>query len=203
MTSRVAVLNYGFGNVQSVVAAFKEIGLDAFSTSEPDEVIEADLLCIPGVAAFGAVVEALHSKNLFSIVRTWLEEDRPFIGLCVGFQILFSESHESPGIKGLGFLKSTVRSLEESFPGSVVPSVGWKAVSSAGMQSEHFYFSHSFFVDSDVMGLSSSWHYTFANHRILAGFRKGNIVAFQFHPEKSGVKGIGLLKSVVQNWGLV
>lgn len=203
MTSRVVVLDYGFGNVQSVVAAFQEIGLDAYSSSDADEIIGSDLLCIPGVAAFGAVVEALHSKKLFSVVRSWIQEDRPFIGLCVGFQILFLESEESPGIKGFGILDSSVQSLERAFPGAVVPSVGWKEVTVDGEKPDHFYFSHSYFVDANVGGLSSSWNYTFANQKILAGFSKGNIVAFQFHPEKSGVKGIGLLKEVVQNWGLV
>jgi len=204
--SKVAVIDYGMGNLRSVTNALQKCGADVKVISSPEEVGDAKVLFLPGVGALRDCVDALEKTGLADLVRDWIAQDRPFFGVCLGLQALF-ESSEEGNIKGLGV-----------FPGEVVrfqlpqdykiPHMGWNKVSFAdsshsiveGLESgqDQFYFVHSYYAlpqDSSLTFFSCEY----GGREFTAGICRGNCVATQFHPEKSQSKGLHLYRNFL-NW---
>lgn len=203
----VAVLDYGSGNVHSAVKALVRAGADASLTRDPETVLTADGLLVPGVGAFDAVIRALRAVGGDRLIAERLAEGRPALGICVGEQVMFARGIER-GVEsdGLGYWPGTVRELRAP----VLPHMGWSPVDPPaesrlfrGVERERFYFVHSnaapeWAVDS---GPSAAPRITWAEHgeRFVAAVEDGPLSATQFHPEKSGAAGIRLLGNWIES----
>lgn len=197
---RVAVLDYGIGNLRSAAKALERVGADARLTDAPADVDAADAVVLPGVGAFGACMESLRSRGLEDVVHRACASGRPFLGICVGMQMLFSSSDEDPGVAGLGVIPGTVRFIE----GDVVrPQMQWNRLDTvAGEQMFEglterpwMYFVHSLHgVPDDSATVVATCRYGGA---VNAAFRSKNVSAVQFHPEKSATAGLALLANFV------
>lgn len=204
----VAVLDYGSGNVHSAVKALERAGAKVELTRDPDAIMRADGLVVPGVGAFAAVMDQLKSVRGDELVDRRLAEGKPVLGICVGEQVMFARGIEREGdAPGLGRWPGTVRELAASR----LPHMGWNTVQAApgsvlfrGIESERFYFVHSNAAtnweagDPGDPGDAESAKVTWAEHgeRFIAAVESGPLSATQFHPEKSGEAGIALLR----NW---
>ena len=202
---RVAVLDYGSGNVHSAVKALERAGADVVLTRDRQTVLDADGLLVPGVGAFGAVMEQLNAIRGGELIERRLAGGRPVLGICVGMQIMFERGVErGTDIEGLGEWPGVVRQLEAP----VVPHMGWSTVDVgsgsklfAGLEEERFYFVHSFAVQDWSLEVDRPFRepsVTWSQHggRFIAAIENGPLSATQFHPEKSGEAGIALLR----NW---
>ncbi|MDO4887143.1 MAG: imidazole glycerol phosphate synthase subunit HisH [Actinomycetaceae bacterium] len=206
MSRSLAVLDAGTGNVRSVVRALERVGARVELTADPDAVLEADGLVVPGVGAFGAVMEKLRAVGGDRLIERRLAGGRPVLGICVGLQVLFERGVERGEHEGLGQWPGVVEPLDAP----VVPHMGWSHVQPApgtglfrGIESERFYFVHSYAVLSDPAqqlngGPTAPPLVTWAEHgsRFVAAVENGPLSATQFHPEKSGDAGAQLL----ENW---
>lgn len=190
---KVAVLDHGMGNMRSVAKALEAAGARTSLISDPGAVASADALCLPGQGAFNRCTTILADRGLEVSVREWIEADRPFLGICLGMQVLFEVSEEHGPSKGLGILPGRVTRL----PATVtVPHIGWNTVSAPGdAPGEYFYFDHSYAVHPADHSIVEGW----CEHgdRFAARLRRGRLTAVQFHPEKSGRAGIELLRDWV------
>jgi len=197
VTARVVVLDYGSGNLRSAERALERVGADVTVTDDPAAAREADGLVVPGVGAFAACMAGIDRVGGGEVIRTRLDDERPVLGICVGMQVLFERGVEhGEESAGLGVLPGAVTRLDAD----VVPHMGWNTVAPAegsrlfaGLGDERFYFVHSY-AAHDVPGALT----TTAEHgeRFAAGVERGALSATQFHPEKSGDAGAGLLR----NW---
>ena len=183
---RVAVVDHGMGNLKSVARALEAAGASVVVTSSVTEASAADGLCVPGQGIFNRCVDNLHATGIAEIISRCVEQERPFLGICLGMQVLFESSEE--GGAGLGLLGGRVERIRSSSPtGDVrVPHIGWNEV--AG---EYFYFDHSYAVKPDDEALVTGW----CDHgrRLAARVERGPLLAVQFHPEKSAAAGLALL----------
>lgn len=186
MARRVAVLDHNMGNLRSVAKALEAAGADVRVTAAPAEIERCDGLCVPGQGIFGRCMTALSQGLLEDAVRSWIERGRPFLGICLGMQVLFEGSDESPE-KGLGILAGRCTRLTGDV---TIPHIGWNIVGDT-----YYYFDHSYAVHPADEGVVDGW----CDHgeRFAASVRADNILAVQFHPEKSGVAGLDLLKGWV------
>ncbi|HEX8310811.1 MAG TPA: imidazole glycerol phosphate synthase subunit HisH [Chthoniobacteraceae bacterium] len=203
----LALIDYGSGNIRSVHNALQHEGAAVELVSTPADLEKAKAVLLPGVGAFGDCVRGLQSRSLWEPLREWLAADRPFLGICVGYQLLFDESEESPGVRGFGHFGGQVKRF--SSPGLKVPQIGWNSLEIAdtthplwrGMPpNPHVYFVHSYFPvpeDPQIISASSTYGETFA-----AGVASGNVAAVQFHPEKSQQIGLGILRNFIQAAGV-
>jgi imidazole glycerol phosphate synthase glutamine amidotransferase subunit len=175
------------GNLRSVAKALEAAGARVSLTSEPSAAEDADGLCVPGQGIFGRCMTALGRSGFDDLVRGWIEARRPFLGICLGMQVLF-ESSEEGGVAGLGVLPGEVRKLPDRV---TVPHIGWNTVGDT-----YYYFDHSYAVFPADDSVVAGW----AEHgeRFAATVRTGSIVGVQFHPEKSGRDGIALLREWVE-----
>jgi glutamine amidotransferase len=200
--TRVAIIDYGVGNLRSVEKAFVAAGCDAVVSSDREVIAKAEHLVLPGVGAFAACMKALSEHSFVDLVQQRAAEGTPLLGVCVGMQMLFEESEEFGRTRGLGLLAGRVRAFKEDLP---IPHVGWNQVRHrrahplfAGIdESTFFYFVHSFFCepdDEDVVIGETEYGSTFAS--IVA---QKNICGVQFHPEKSQTDGLRLLKNFATN----
>ncbi|WP_287152851.1 imidazole glycerol phosphate synthase subunit HisH [Candidatus Solincola tengchongensis] len=192
----IAVVDYGMGNLRSVEKAFAFLGHRVKVTGDPREVAAAEGVVLPGVGAFGDAVRELEERGLTGALMEVLEEDRPFLGICLGYQLLCGESEESPGARGLGFLPGRVVRFGE---GLKVPHMGWNDVHVLrphplleGIEDgTFFYFVHSYYVlpdrEEDIL-MRTEYGVSFAS-----GAAVGKVAAFQFHPEKSSTAGLRIL----------
>jgi glutamine amidotransferase/cyclase len=197
-------LDYGAGNVRSVINAFKLLGQDLHIITSPEEIIKAEKLVFPGVGAFGACMEELDKKGYTQPLKQYISSGKPFFGICIGMQTLFEESEESPGVKGLGIYKGIVKKFDKNF-GSV-PHMGWNginirkpsAVFSPALQNRRVYFVHSYHA---IYTPNTDWVLAttnYANTEFLSVIEHDNIFACQFHPEKSGKAGLSVLEAFVK-----
>jgi glutamine amidotransferase len=201
--ARVAIIDYGVGNLRSVEKAFHAGGADAIVTSDERELRAAERLVLPGVGAFRACMEALTERGFDKLVRERVEDGAPLLGVCVGMQMLFEESEEFGTTRGLGLLRGRVQRFPE---GLRVPQVGWNQVEwrkrhalAEGIEDESFfYFVHSYFCDAsddaDVLGRTE---YGAAYASVVA---RGVVCGVQFHPEKSQSAGLRLLKNFAEGY---
>lgn len=201
----VAVLDYGSGNVHSAVKALEQAGAEVALTRDRGVVADADGLLVPGVGAFGAVMEQLNAIRGGELIERRLAGGRPVLGICVGMQVMFERGVErGTDVPGLGEWRGTVRELEAP----VVPHMGWSTVEVgaasrlfAGLEDERFYFVHSFAAQDWTLEVDRPFRepaVTWSTHgsRFIAAVENGPLSATQFHPEKSGEAGIALLR----NW---
>jgi len=204
----VAVLDYGSGNVHSAVKALAAAGADVTLTRDRDVVANADGLVVPGVGAFGAVMEQLREVCGDQMIERRLAGGRPVLGICVGMQILFDRGVEHGlDTAGLGQWPGTVVQLDAP----ILPHMGWNTVDAApdsvlfaGVETERFYFVHSYAATDwtlEAYGAFASPRVTFATHgeRFIAAVENGPLTATQFHPEKSGEAGLRLLRNWIQS----
>jgi len=197
----ITLLDYGAGNVRSVINAIESLGETVKIVSSAEDILSADKLVFPGVGAFGSMIEILHDKNFVEPLKAYISADRPFLGICLGLQALFGHSEEAPHLKGLGLIAGSVKRFNTDLS---VPHIGWNGLNFnqpsrifAGLQGdEKFYFVHSYHVvveDQDVVLTTTDYGYEF-----VSSIQKGNIIASQFHPEKSGRAGLLLLKNFLE-----
>jgi glutamine amidotransferase len=200
----IGIVDYDIGNLRSVQKAFQHVGGEAVFVRTPKEIAAVDGLVLPGVGAFGDCVRCLADSGMKDAVVAWAKSEKPFFGICVGYQMLFEASEEAPGRKGLGVFAGEVRKFPEG-TGLKIPQIGWNTVEVRqpgapllhGIASGDFvYFVHSYYVqpaDSSLVALETNYGETFA-----AAIARGNLIATQFHPEKSQQAGLQLLKNFVE-----
>jgi imidazole glycerol-phosphate synthase subunit HisH len=196
----IAVVDYGIGNLRSAEKALQHVGADARLTSDPAEIGGAAAVVLPGVGNFGACMRALRSSGLGAVTRAAATDGRPFLGICVGMQMLFEGSDESPGVDGLGVLRGRVTRLPDSVR---LPQMGWNTLERsagsrlvAGLPDPTWcYFVHSFAPDPADDGDVAAW--CDYGRRFAAAVERGPVWATQFHPEKSGRVGLALLGNFV------
>lgn len=200
---QVTILDYGAGNLRSVVRAFAHEGADARLTSDPAEARDAGLLVLPGQGHFGQCMTRLEESGLGDAVRAHVEAGRPFLGICVGMQLLYEGSEEAPEVRGLGLLPGRVRRIRTELP---LPHVGWNSVEFvrtaesdpllegvAGPEPRYFYHVHSYAVlESDAPDVLGRCTYDDAFASIIG---RANVWGIQFHPEKSQEDGLRILRN--------
>ncbi len=201
---RVGVVDYGGGNLRNVMNVLSFLGHEGKLVSAPEDLDAVDRLIFPGVGSFGDCIEQLDSKNLRDPIVSWLKEDRPFFGICLGYQVLFESSEESPGSKGLGIFPGQV----VQFPldrGLKVPHMGWNEVIPEDPdyfvwnqipRPLYLYFVHSFFPQPEDEKLISSR--TSYGEPFASSVTSGNIFAGQFHPERSQDAGLQLVRNFLE-----
>lgn len=199
---KLGVIDYGAGNLRSVLNTFEAAGVTGHLVRTPEDAAGVTHLVLPGVGAFGDCAEKLRRQNLVPLVRAWIEQDRPFLGICVGYQVLFESGEESGQVPGLGILKGRVVRFSESE--LKVPHMGWNSVALTdpsdpiwkGMGKEpYFYFVHSYYPQPEDKSLIAA--FCTYGVRFAAAVRRGNLVVTQFHPEKSQKLGVKLLKNFI------
>jgi imidazole glycerol-phosphate synthase subunit HisH len=198
----IALIDYGSGNIRSVINALRNQKADVELVSDPARLSDADAVVLPGVGAFGDCVLGLQSRGLWDPISEWLAADKPFLGICVGYQMLFDESEESPGMRGFGFFPGKVKRF--SATDLKIPQIGWNQLEIADRahplwrglpERPHVYFVHSYFPDpSDpaIITARSTYGETFT-----ASTARGRVAGVQFHPEKSQAVGLGILGNFV------
>jgi len=199
----IGIVDYDIGNLRSVQKAFQHEGGEAVFVRTPEEITKCDALVLPGVGAFGDCVRSLAASGMWDEVRAWAKSERPFFGICVGYQMLFESSEEAPGEKGLGLFAGQVRKFSSAH-GLKIPQIGWNTVTVrqpetpllAGISDgDYVYFVHSYYAapeDASIIALETTYGDTFA-----AAVARGNLLATQFHPEKSQRAGLQMLKNFV------
>ena len=198
----IAIIDYDAGNVKSVEKALQYLGEDAVLTSDKELILSADGVILPGVGAFGDAMERLHSRGLADVIYEVVKRKIPFLGICLGLQLLFESSEEAPGMKGLGILKGKI----VRFPDSEelkVPQIGWNDLQfphkgrlfQGIAEGEYVYFVHSYYLKADnpdIVAATTKYGVT-----VHASVESGNVFACQFHPEKSSKVGLAILKNFV------
>jgi glutamine amidotransferase len=197
----IAIVDYGIGNLASVRKAFAKIGADAQVTSDPKEIASVDRVVLPGVGAFGKAAEHLADHGLVEPVKGAIAEGKPFMGICLGMQLLFESSEEAPGMRGLGIFKGTVKRFHGV---SKVPQIGWNEVRQAKPtpifasipSPAFFYFVHSYY----VVPRESTSVLAFADYggEYAVAVGRDNVWGVQLHPEKSQTWGLALLKNFAE-----
>lgn len=201
----IAVADYGIGNLRSAQKALVHLGADARLTDDPTSVREADAVVLPGVGAFGACMSALRGSGLDTAVVEAAGSGKPFLGVCVGMQMLFDGSEETAGVRGLGVVPGTVSRLPE---GVSLPHMGWNTVEVAAGAAMFdgapdplwLYFVHSYVPVPADDSVVAGW--TDHGGRLVAAVEAGTVWATQFHPEKSGDAGLGVLRAFVRRAGV-
>ena len=199
----IAIIDYGVGNLFSVEKALLAAGAEAKVTGSAEDVQTAEKLVLPGVGAFGDCMQDFTRSGLAPVLKERVAAGVPLLGICVGLQILFEDSEESPGVPGLGLIKGHVRRI--TAPGLKVPHMGWNAIEPTGEKSYLFrelelpsyvYFVHTYHAVPDERSVISS--VTNYGTELTASVQQGNIQATQFHPEKSGDVGLAILRNFVE-----
>jgi len=196
VTARIAIIDYGVGNLRSVEKAFAATGVEAIVSSDYKELIKVERLVLPGVGAFPACIRALSKRGFDVLVRERIAAGTPLLGVCVGMQMLFEESEEFVKTRGLGFLRGHVRRFSDDL---VVPQVGWNRIKQRtehplfdGIEDEaFFYFVHSYYCDPAESSATIGETDYRINYASVVAYE--NICGVQFHPEKSQKAGLRML----------
>ena len=196
----IALIDYGAGNLLSVGKAFRHIGCEMSVTSDPEELKAATAAVLPGVGAFGDALGCLQRSGLTQPVLDFIASGKPFLGICLGMQLLFEGSEESPDVPGLGVLRGKILRIPDA-PGLKIPHIGWNSLDLRakdglyeGLEpNPYVYFVHSYYLkaeDPEIVSATAEY-----GVRIDASVRQENLMATQFHPEKSGRTGIAMLRN--------
>jgi len=205
----IAIVDYGMGNLRSVQKALESLGASAKVTHDPHALREADAIVLPGVGAFGAAMERLNAHGLTDALRREIEQGKPFLGICLGLQLLYESSEESPGVKGLGMLKGRVVGFRSRPDFALpIPHIGWSALHLTRSESplwrgvsegSYVYFVHSYYPEpEDRASVIATCDYGGA---FVCAVGKDNLYAVQFHPEKSGAIGLQILRNFLATLG--
>ncbi len=197
----IAIIDYGVGNLFSLVSSFKSIGADAVITSDKDVIRSADRIVLPGVGAFCDAAKKLHDSGMDSLVVELARGGKPIMGICLGMQLLFEKSYEYGEHDGLGLLKGNVVPIESAVSSNLkIPHIGWNALHFSKPSSlfkyikedDCVYFVHSFYAaDCDDSVIATSEY----GIELTAAVQNGNVMGCQFHPEKSGTVGLNILRA--------
>ena len=196
----IAIIDYDAGNIKSVEKAFQYIGEDTVVSRDKDVILSADKVVLPGVGSFGDAMEKLRDYDLIDTINKVVENNTPFLGICLGLQLLFESSDETPGVEGLGILKGEILRIPDQ-EGLKIPHMGWNSLKFQnngrlfkGIEEQSYvYFVHSYYLEAeDEQIVKASTDYVTHIH---ASVESGNVFACQFHPEKSGDVGLQILKN--------
>ena len=195
----IAIIDYDAGNLKSVEKALLFLGEEAKVTSDAEEILAADKIILPGVGAFGDAMEKLNKSGLSEVIREAVKRKIPLLGICLGLQLLFEASEESPGVSGLSILKGTIQRIPDK-EGVKVPHIGWNSLTINPEsklfrdipQDAYVYFVHSYYLKAEEPIVAATTEYVVNIH---AAVEKEHVYACQFHPEKSGDIGLKLIKN--------
>ncbi len=199
----IAIVDYDAGNIKSVEKALKFLGQDALVTGDGEKILNADKVILPGVGAFGDAMGRLRSTGLDGILHKVAEKGTPFLGICLGLQLLFERSDEAPGVEGLGILRGEILRIPDR-EGLKIPHMGWNSLHLENNgklfrgieENAYVYFVHSYYLKAeDEAIVKASTEYGVHIH---ASVEKDNVFACQFHPEKSSDVGLKILKNFVE-----
>ena len=199
----IAVIDYDAGNIKSVEKALLVLGQEAIVTGDSKEILAADKVILPGVGAFGDAMDTIRSRGLDHVIRQVVENGTPFLGICLGLQLLFERSDEAPGVEGLGILGGEILRIPDQ-EGMKIPHMGWNSLHLENNgrlfrdieENAYVYFVHSYYLkakDESIVKASAEY-----GIHIHASVEKGNVFACQFHPEKSSDVGLHILKNFVE-----
>ena len=199
----IAIIDYDAGNIRSVEKALVRLGQEVKVTREKDEILRADKVILPGVGSFGDAMEKIHKYGLRDVISEIVERKTPFLGICLGMQLLFEKSDETPGVEGLGILKGEILRIPDA-PGLKIPHMGWNSLElqRAGRlfrelpKEPYVYFVHSYYLraaDEEIVTATAEY-----GTCIHASVEKDSVFGCQFHPEKSGDTGIQILRNFVE-----
>ena len=199
----IAIIDYDAGNIKSVEKALLSLGQDVVITGDREEILKADKVILPGVGAFGDAMANLKRTGLNQVIREVAAKGTPFLGICLGLQLLFERSEEAPGVEGLGVLKGEILRIPEK-EGLNIPHMGWNSLhlEHGGRlfegipEQSYVYFVHSYYLkakDESIVKASTEY-----STHIHASVESGNVFACQFHPEKSSDVGLKILKNFVE-----
>ena len=190
--NKTIIVDYEAGNLRSVANMLTFLKVDYEITSEKEKILNAERIIFPGQGHFGQAMNNLEKKGLIPIIQECCRKNIPFLGICIGLQILFERSEEAPGIKGLSIFEGEVR----RFRTGKIPQVGWNKIIPTGidLKNEYFYFVNSYYVEPKDRGIIST--YCDYNIKFCSSIKKNNVTAVQFHPEKSSQVGL----SFFRNW---
>ena len=199
----IGIIDYDAGNIRSVEKALSYLGEKTVVSRNPETLKNADKVILPGVGSFGQAMENLHRYELVPVIQDMIKEGKPFLGICLGLQLLFESSEESPGVEGLGILKGKILKIPPS-PGLKIPHMGWNSLQLQNNgrlyrnipQDTYVYFVHSYYLQAREPEIVKA--VTEYSTEIHASVEKDNVFACQFHPEKSGKYGLEILKNFVE-----
>lgn len=199
----IAIIDYDAGNIKSVEKAMQLLGQDVTITRDRDTILCADKVILPGVGAFGDAMGKLRQYGLDKVIRETVDRGTPFLGICLGLQILFERSEESPGVEGLGLLKGEILRIPDK-EGLKIPHMGWNSIHLQNegrlfkgiSQESYVYFVHSYYLKAEEEEIIKAT--TEYSTHIHASVEKGNLFACQFHPEKSSDLGLAILKNFAE-----
>lgn len=198
----IAIIDYDAGNIKSVEKALAALSAETMVTRDAEIILRADKVILPGVGSFGDAMEKLHRYGLVSVIRQVIERGTPFLGICLGLQLLFESSEESPGAAGLGILEGKILRIPER-DDLKVPHIGWNSLRFpnkgrlfAGIpENTYVYFVHSYYLEAKEAGIVTA--VSEYGVQIHASVECGNVFACQFHPEKSSDTGLSILRNFV------
>ncbi len=199
----VAIIDYDAGNIKSVEKALLSLGEPAVITREYETILKADRVILPGVGAFGDAMEKLHAYGLVEVIKEIVDKKTPFLGICLGLQLLFSSSEEAPDVEGLGILEGKIVRFPDNM-GLKVPQIGWNSLKFPNQgrlfegisEDSYVYFVHSYYLQAESPKIVTAA--TEYGVHVHAAVEQGNVFACQFHPEKSSDVGMRILKNFLR-----
>ena len=199
----IAIIDYDAGNIKSVEKAIQFLGEDVIITRNPAEILNASGVILPGVGSFGDAMDKLHKYNLIPVIHEVVKRKIPFLGICLGLQLLFEKSDESPGIEGLGILKGEIKRIPDK-EGLKIPHIGWNSLKFPNegrlyegiSEDSYVYFVHSYYLEAKENSIVVAT--TDYGTLIHASVEKDNVFACQFHPEKSSSVGLKILENFLK-----
>lgn len=199
----IAIIDYDAGNIQSVEKAMAKLGQEVWITRDRERIMNADKVILPGVGSFGDAMAHLREYNLVEVIKDVVAEKKPFLGICLGLQLLYESSEETPGVEGLGILKGKILKIPEQ-KDLKIPHMGWNSLHLQNdgrlfrgiEQNPYVYFVHSYYLKAgEEETVKATTEYSVNIH---ASVEKDNVFACQFHPEKSGDLGLQILKNFAE-----
>ena len=199
----IAIIDYDAGNIRSVEKAMAKLGQEVWITRDRERIMNADKVILPGVGSFGDAMAHLREYNLVEVIKDVVAEKKPFLGICLGLQLLYESSEETPGVEGLGVLKGKILKIPEQ-EGLKIPHMGWNSLHLQNdgrlfrgiEQNPYVYFVHSYYLKAgEEETVKATTEYSVNIH---ASVEKDNVFACQFHPEKSGDLGLQILKNFAE-----